>query len=52
MLAIYLPGIQNRRWLISTRTDRIAKYKQLLRIEEELGTRVRFPGPSTLRAKQ
>ncbi len=27
-----------------SRTDRIAKYNQLLRIEEELGTAARFPG--------
>src|ERR1700689_2757544 len=29
-------------------TDRIAKYNQLLRIEEELGTAARFPGRSAL----
>ena len=28
----------------ASRTDRIAKYNQLLRIEEELGTGARFPG--------
>lgn len=28
----------------ASRTDRIAKYNQLLRIEEELGTAARFPG--------
>src|ERR1700682_5202878 len=28
----------------ASRTDRIAKYNQLLRIEEELGTSARFPG--------
>ncbi len=28
----------------ASRTDRIAKYNQLLRIEEELGERARFPG--------
>jgi enolase len=27
-----------------SRTDRIAKYNQLLRIEEELGDGARFPG--------
>ena len=27
-----------------SRTDRIAKYNQLLRIEEELGTKAKFPG--------
>ena len=27
-----------------SRTDRVAKYNQLLRIEEELGDRARFPG--------
>ncbi len=32
----------------ASRTDRIAKYNQLLRIEEELGAAARFPGPSTL----
>ncbi|HEX7901657.1 MAG TPA: phosphopyruvate hydratase [Planctomycetota bacterium] len=28
----------------ASRTDRVAKYNQLLRIEEELGTRAKFPG--------
>src|SRR5262245_39212618 len=28
----------------ASRTDRVAKYNQLLRIEEELGTAARFPG--------
>ena len=28
-----------------SRTDRIAKYNQLLRIEEELGSAARYPGP-------
>jgi enolase len=28
----------------ASRTDRVAKYNQLLRIEEELGTRARYPG--------
>ena len=32
----------------ASRTDRIAKYNQLLRIEEELGSSARFPGRSTL----
>lgn len=31
-----------------SRTDRTAKYNQLLRIEEELGGRARFPGRSAL----
>lgn len=36
----------------ASRTDRIAKYNQLLRIEEELGAAARFPGKSALaRAK-
>jgi len=30
----------------ASRTDRIAKYNQLLRIEEELGSAARFPGKS------
>jgi len=30
----------------ASRTDRIAKYNQLLRIEEELGAAARFPGRS------
>jgi enolase len=30
----------------ASRSDRIAKYNQLLRIEEELGERAYFPGPS------
>jgi enolase len=32
------------------RSDRTAKYNQLLRIEEELGDTARFPGRSTLKA--
>ena len=32
----------------ASRTDRIAKYNQLLRIEEELGGAARFPGRSAL----
>jgi enolase len=32
----------------ASRTDRIAKYNQLLRIEEELGSHARFPGRSAL----
>jgi enolase len=32
----------------ASRTDRIAKYNQLLRIEEELGTSARFPGRKAL----
>jgi enolase len=32
----------------ASRTDRIAKYNQLLRIEEELGAAARFPGHSAL----
>jgi enolase len=32
----------------ASRTDRIAKYNQLLRIEEELGGAARFPGHSAL----
>ena len=35
----------------ASRTDRIAKYNQLLRIEEELGSPARFPGRSALAAK-
>ena len=33
----------------ASRTDRIAKYNQLLRIEEELGGAARFPGASLFR---
>jgi enolase len=33
----------------ASRTDRVAKYNQLLRIEEELGASARFPGRSALR---
>lgn len=33
----------------ASRTDRIAKYNQLLRIEEELGPAARFPGRKALR---
>jgi enolase len=32
----------------ASRTDRVAKYNQLLRIEEELGPMARFPGRSAL----
>jgi enolase len=32
----------------ASRTDRIAKYNQLLRIEEELGAAAKFPGRSAL----
>jgi enolase len=35
----------------ASRTDRIAKYNQLLRIEEELGAAAKFPGPAALSAK-
>jgi enolase len=34
----------------ASRTDRIAKYNQLLRIEEELGASARFPGKAALAA--
>jgi enolase len=34
----------------ASRTDRIAKYNQLLRIEEELGAGARFPGRSIFSA--
>jgi enolase 1/2/3 len=33
----------------ASRTDRVAKYNQLLRIEEELGSSARFPGRSALK---
>ena len=33
----------------ASRTDRIAKYNQLLRIEEELGTTAKFPGKKVFR---
>jgi enolase len=35
----------------ASRTDRVAKYNQLLRIEEELGAEARFPGRSALAVK-
>ena len=35
----------------ASRTDRIAKYNQLLRIEEELGAAAKFPGKSALARK-
>jgi enolase len=34
----------------ASRTDRVAKYNQLLRIEEELGTMARFAGRSAIHA--
>ncbi len=30
------------------RSDRVAKYNQLLRLEEQLGDQARFPGASSL----
>jgi enolase len=36
----------------ASRTDRVCKYNQLLRIEEELGTGARFAGRSAIRARQ
>ncbi len=35
----------------ASRSDRIAKYNQLLRIEEELGSEARFPGKAVFRHK-
>ena len=35
----------------ASRTDRVAKYNQLLRIEEELGAAARFAGKAAIRAK-
>jgi len=35
-----------------SRTDRVAKYNQLLRIEEELGPMAKFPGRSALNPRQ
>jgi enolase len=34
-----------------SRTDRVAKYNQLLRIEEALGDRAMYAGPSPLRLR-
>ena len=34
----------------ASRTDRVAKYNQLLRIEEELGAAARFPGRAALKS--
>ncbi len=34
----------------ASRTDRVAKYNQLLRIEEALGSRARYPGRDLIRA--
>ena len=34
-----------------SRSDRVAKYNQLLRIEEQLGADARFPGRSAFRAR-
>ncbi len=36
----------------ASRSDRIAKYNQLLRIEEMLGSAARFAGKATIRAKE
>jgi enolase len=36
----------------ASRTDRIAKYNQLLRIEEQLGSAARYAGPAAFRAKR
>jgi enolase len=35
----------------ASRSDRVAKYNQLLRIEEQLGTRARYAGKAALRAQ-
>ena len=35
----------------ASRTDRIAKYNQLLRIEEELGSAAKYAGRSALAVK-
>jgi enolase len=35
----------------ASRTDRVAKYNQLLRIEEQLGSAARFPGRSALKVR-
>jgi enolase len=35
----------------ASRSDRVAKYNQLLRIEEELGSKARYAGKSALRAR-
>jgi enolase len=35
----------------ASRTDRVAKYNQLLRIEEELGSAAKFPGRTALRTR-
>ena len=34
-----------------SRSDRLAKYNQLLRIEEQLGTQARYAGTSILRGQ-
>jgi enolase len=34
-----------------SRSDRVAKYNELLRIEEELGSSARYPGKSAFRQK-
>ncbi len=34
-----------------SRSDRLAKYNQLLRIEEQLGTQARYAGTSILRGR-
>jgi enolase len=36
----------------ASRTDRVAKYNQLMRIEEELGTRARYAGRAAVKALQ
>ena len=36
----------------ASRTDRTAKYNQLLRIEEDLGSSARFPGSQLYGAKE
>ena len=35
----------------ASRTDRVCKYNQLLRIEQELGSKARFPGKSTFKVQ-
>ncbi len=42
--ALVATGVGQIKTGSASRTDRVAKYNQLLRIEEELGSAARYPG--------
>jgi enolase len=50
-LAVALGDRSDQDGLGVSRSDRMAKYNQLLRIEEELGDDARYAGPTLIRKK-